>query len=66
MVTNVANIRDLPSLLTIAQVAERLVLNEWTVRKMLRSGELKAYKIRNRWRVKLSDLDEFIEQGSNK
>lgn len=58
--------RDTPNLLNITQVAERLNFNAWTVRKILRNGELTGSKIRNRWRVKPSDLEEYIESRSNK
>ena len=58
--------KDSPSLLTITQVAKRLSLNAWTVRGMLRSKELEGAKIRNRWRVRPSDLEEYIESQSNK
>lgn len=58
--------RDTPNMLTITQVAERLSFNPWTIREMLRNGEIKGSRIRNRWRVKVSDLEEFIERKSNK
>lgn len=58
------NNKDSP-MLNISQVSEHLSLSEWTVRKMLRSGEIKGSKIRNRWRVRPSDLNSYIESKSN-
>jgi len=48
-------------LLTVEEVAQRLRKRPFTVRRMLRDGELPAYKIHGEWRVKSSDLDTFIE-----
>lgn len=48
-------------LLTVEEVAQRLRKRPFTVRRMLRDGELPAYKIHGEWRVKSRDLDRFIE-----
>ena len=54
---------DSHTLLTADQVAQRLGLHVYTVREMLRSGDLVGYKIRNRkWRVKESDLEKFLKK----
>jgi len=58
--------KDSPSLLNITQVARRLNFNAWTVREMLRNGELTGSRIKNRWRVRPSDLEKYIESLSNK
>lgn len=49
-------------LLTIAQVAERLQLTENTIRKYVRAGNLPALKAGRVWRVRESDLLEFIQR----
>lgn len=49
-------------LLTIAQVAERLQLTENTIRKYVRAGSLPALKAGRVWRVRESDLLEFISR----
>lgn len=54
------------NLLTVSQVAERLSFNPYTVRDLLRRGELKGSKILSTWRVQESDLDDFVESRSNK
>lgn len=54
-------------LLTVSQVAERLHLNPYTVREMLRNHELRGFKFRStRWRVRESDLVAFMRTGPNK
>lgn len=49
-------------LLTPAQIAERLQVNEITVHRWLRSGDLRGIKIGRIWRVKEGDLTAFLEQ----
>ena len=47
-------------LLTVDQVAERLQLRPNTIRIYLREGRLPALKAGRVWRVRESDLLEFI------
>ena len=50
-------------MLTVNQVAKRLNLNPYTVRELLRNGDLCGFKIKDtRWRVKESDLEEFVSK----
>lgn len=51
-------------LLTVEEVAARLKVGEFTVRKWLNEGKLKGAKINNdAWRVKESDLLAFIDSA---
>ena len=54
------------NLLKISDAAKYLNINPWTIRDMLRRGELKGYKIKNRWRIKLSDIEKYLQSRSNK
>ena len=54
------------NLLTISDAAKYLNVNPWTIRNMLRIRELKGYKVKNRWRIKLSDIEEYLQSRSNK
>ena len=47
-------------LLTVKEVAEKLVVGEHRVRELLNDGELKGAKIGN-WRIRKEDLEEYIE-----
>lgn len=49
-------------LMTVEEVAERLKMNPETVRRYLRSGELKGIAFSNKvgWRITEQDLQEFI------
>jgi excisionase family DNA binding protein len=55
--------QDSESMLTVNQVARRLSLNPYTVRELLRNGDLIGFKIRDvRWRIKVTDLEAFIQK----
>jgi excisionase family DNA binding protein len=46
--------------LTVAQVAERLKLNQQTVRNWIDAGTLPAYRVGRRVRVSQADFDRFV------
>jgi excisionase family DNA binding protein len=50
--------------LTIEEVAKILRVSTRSVNRYIVSGKLKASKI-GWWRIKQSDLDEFLEETSN-
>jgi excisionase family DNA binding protein len=51
--------------LTVEQVAKQLGLTEYRIRELIREKHIRATKI-GRWRVKPSDLQEFISARTNK
>jgi len=51
-------------LLTIEEVAEILRVSSRSVNRYIKSGRLKASKL-GVWRIKRSDLDNFLEETSN-
>jgi excisionase family DNA binding protein len=54
-----------PKLLTPAQIAEALQLNESTITRWLRKGRLRGFKVGKDWRVSATDLDAFLEEHAN-
>ena len=51
--------------LTTREIAQQLQLTEYTVREWLRTGRLKGYRPggdRAGWRVRRTDLEEFLEK----
>ena len=52
-------------LLTPAQVADRLQVNERTVTRWLRDCYLRGYKLGKEWRISPEDLQHFVERHSN-
>ena len=52
-------------LLTIKEVAKYLRVSERSVNRYIESGRLKASKI-GQWRIKESNLEEFLNKYSNK
>ncbi len=55
--------REPPQMLTLKQVAEALGSDERTVRRMIASTKdrLVAAKIGRRWKVRLTDLEAYID-----
>lgn len=47
--------------LTIKEVAALLKLAEKTVYAMAAAGEIPAFKIRGQWRIKRTELDQWID-----
>ncbi len=47
---------------TIKEVAELLKVSDGAVRKWLKSGKLKGIKLGRIWRIKKSDLEEFVNE----
>jgi excisionase family DNA binding protein len=50
--------------LTVAEVAELLKLNQQTVRNWIDQGSLPAVRVGRRVRIRRSDLERVIEDGS--
>jgi excisionase family DNA binding protein len=45
--------------LSVNEVSRRLVCDPWTVRRMIRRGDLHAFRVGNRYRVPARELDRF-------
>lgn len=53
-------------LLTVEEIAARMHVSAYTVRRWLREGSLKGHNpTRGRWYVTPADLAEFVRRGSN-
>ncbi len=50
--------------MTVAEVAETLKLNQQTVRNWIDQGSLPAVRVGRRVRIRQSDFDRLLEQGS--
>ena len=48
--------------LTVDQVAERLQLSKMTIYRYLKAGKIAAYDLGKEYRIKQSDLEEFLEK----
>jgi len=49
-------------LLTVEQVAKRLQMSKMTVYRYIKMGKLVAYDLGKEYRIKESDLEEFLER----
>ena len=52
--------RDI-QLMTLAEAAELLQVSTRTLHRMIRSAELPAFKVGGQWRVRESQLQQWIE-----
>jgi len=55
-----------PKFFTTNEIAEMLKMNVQVIARKLKFGELTGYKIGKDWRVKESDLNEWLEKHCNK
>lgn len=53
-------ILNLKEYLTVPEVARKVALSEETIRRQVRSGQLKAEKIGNQWFIHEENLSGFI------
>ena len=51
--------------LTTDEVGQRLRISRTTVIKLIDNGELLATQVGKVWRIKLSDLEEYLRQHAN-
>ncbi|MBV9713879.1 MAG: helix-turn-helix domain-containing protein [Solirubrobacterales bacterium] len=49
--------------LTVAEIAERLKLNQQTLRNWIEQGQLPAIRIGRRVRIRRSDFERLVEEG---
>jgi len=53
----------LPEVLTLRQSQEILQIGRTTILGMIKRNELKAFKVRGRWRIKKDDLVEYLSSS---
>lgn len=53
-------------ILTIPQTAEYLQVCDKTIRRLISSKKLSASKIGGSWRIKKSDIDDYLNETKNK
>jgi len=53
-------------ILTIPQAAEYLQVCDKTVRRLISNKQLPASKIGKSWRIKKSDIDDYLMETRNK
>jgi excisionase family DNA binding protein len=49
------------ALLTLEEVCERVRLSPWAVRRAIRRGELRAYKLRGRLRIPADSVEDWLQ-----
>ena len=56
---------DYIELITIDELCDLLMIGRTTAYKLLRSNELKAFKIGKVWKISKASVEEYIRQRSN-
>jgi excisionase family DNA binding protein len=51
---------------TVSEVAVMLRITVQTIRRMIKEGELPAFRIRGEWRIRQSAIDEFIRKNEKR
>jgi excisionase family DNA binding protein len=52
-------------ILTLKELQDYLRLSQKTVLKLLGSGEIKAKKVGNKWRILKSTVDDYLKKFDN-
>ena len=52
----------IPEILTLKQGQEVLHIGSTTILNMIKQKELKAFKVRGRWRIRKKDLEMYLSQ----
>ena len=50
-----------PALLTVREVADSMRVSTMTVYRLIRSGSLPAIRVGTHFRIRTSDLDQYLE-----
>ena len=56
---------DYIDLITIDELCDLLMIGRTTAYNLLRSGEIKAFKIGKVWKISKASVEEYIRQRSN-
>lgn len=51
-------------MLNVQQAAEKLGLAQGTIRRFIREGRIKAVKVGRDWRIKESEIERILEEGT--
>ena len=46
---------------TVKEIADKLKTTEYNIRELLKDGKLQGFKLGKSWRIKESDLREFVK-----
>lgn len=52
--------------LSVKEIAERLKISKMFIHRAIRKGELKAYRLGNKFRIKVEDLENFLKKKKDK
>ncbi len=53
---------NMPDILSVRQLADFLQVNEQTIKRAIKAGELKAFKVSRDWRIERESVIEWLKQ----
>ena len=56
---------DLPAMMKPTEVAEFLYIHKYTVYKLIRRGDLPAFRVGKSWRIQRSDLFHLLDRSES-
>jgi excisionase family DNA binding protein len=57
---------NLPNVVKSKQLAEFLQVSDQTIKKAMKDGSLKAFKVGREWRIEKDEVIRWIEKGERK
>ena len=55
-------LNNMPDILTVKQLAEFLQVSDQTVKRAIKAGTLKAFKVGNEWRIEKEAAIEWTQE----
>ncbi len=53
---------NLPDIITVKQLAEFLQVSDITIKRAIKSGELKAFKVGRDWRIEKENVMNWVKK----
>lgn len=55
-------LENLPDIMTVKELADFMKISEMTIKRALKSGELKGFKITRDWRIEKESVLEWVKK----
>jgi excisionase family DNA binding protein len=64
-ITTSGNIKDLPTVLSVAEACQQLRVSKWTLYKLMHSHQLESIRIRRRRLIPLTAIQDLVSRLSD-
>lgn len=55
-------LENLPDIMTVKELADFIKISEITIKRALKSGELKGFKVAGNWRIERESVLEWVKK----